>query len=29
MRTGEVSGSAGEMVRTCINAPEGHIEIDL
>jgi ferredoxin-NADP reductase len=29
MRTGEVSGSAGEMVRTCINAPEGAIEIAL
>ncbi|MBI5106795.1 MAG: ferredoxin reductase [Solirubrobacterales bacterium] len=29
LRTGEVSGSEGEMVRTCINAPEGPVEIDL
>jgi ferredoxin len=29
LRTGEVSGSAGEMVRTCVNAPEGPIEIAL
>jgi ferredoxin-NADP reductase len=29
MRTGEVSGQAGEMVRTCINAPEGAVEIRL
>ena len=29
MRTGKVSGSPGEMVRTCINAPEGDIEIAL
>jgi ferredoxin len=29
LRTGEVSGSAGEIVRTCINAPEGPIEIAL
>lgn len=29
LRTGKVSGSEGEMVRTCINAPEGAIEIAL
>jgi ferredoxin-NADP reductase len=29
LRTGEVSGSEGEMVRTCVNAPEGPIEIAL
>src|SRR6476661_8699143 len=29
MRTGEVSGSQGEVIRTCINAPEGDIEIAL
>ena len=29
LRTGEVSGNAGEMVRTCIHAPEGPVEIDL
>jgi ferredoxin-NADP reductase len=29
LRTGKVSGSEGEMVRTCINAPEGPVEIDL
>jgi stearoyl-CoA 9-desaturase NADPH oxidoreductase len=29
LRTGEVHGSAGEMVRTCVNAPEGPIEIAL
>jgi ferredoxin-NADP reductase len=29
LRTGRVSGSEGEMVRTCINAPEGPVEIDL
>jgi ferredoxin-NADP reductase len=29
MRTGEVSGSAGEMIRTCVNAPEGAVEIAL
>ena len=27
LRTGEVQGTEGEMVRTCINAPEGAIEI--
>jgi ferredoxin-NADP reductase len=29
LRTGLVSGAPGEIVRTCINAPEGPIEIDL
>jgi ferredoxin len=29
MRTGRVSGTPGEMVRTCINAPEGPVEIAL
>ncbi|MGZ6790812.1 MAG: ferredoxin reductase [Mycobacteriaceae bacterium] len=29
LRTGEVYGQEGEMVRTCINAPEGAIEIEL
>jgi ferredoxin-NADP reductase len=29
LRTGEVSGTPGEMVRTCINAPEGPVEIEL
>ena len=29
LRTGEVHGSEGEMIRTCVNAPEGTIEIAL
>jgi ferredoxin-NADP reductase len=29
LRTGKVSGSAGEMIRTCVNAPEGAVEIAL
>jgi ferredoxin-NADP reductase len=29
LRTGGVHGEPGEMVRTCVNAPEGAIEIDL
>ena len=29
LRNGEVSGQQGETVRTCINAPEGDIEIEL
>jgi ferredoxin-NADP reductase len=29
LRTGQVHGSAGEMIRTCVNAPEGSIEIAL
>lgn len=28
LRTGRVHGEAGEMIRTCINAPEGHVELD-
>ena len=29
LRNGKVSGTEGEMVRTCINAPEGRVEIEL
>jgi stearoyl-CoA 9-desaturase NADPH oxidoreductase len=29
LRTGRVHGQAGEMLRTCVNAPEGAVEIDL
>jgi ferredoxin-NADP reductase len=29
LRTGEVHGTKGEMVRTCVNAPEGPVEIAL
>jgi stearoyl-CoA 9-desaturase NADPH oxidoreductase len=29
LRTGRVHGAPGEMVRTCVNAPEGAVEIDL
>jgi ferredoxin-NADP reductase len=29
LRTGRVHGQTGELVRTCINAPEGDIEIEL
>jgi ferredoxin len=29
LRTGEVSGREGEMVRTCVNAPEGAVAIEL
>lgn len=29
LRTGELHGEAGETIRTCVNAPEGHVEIDL
>ena len=29
LRNGKISGSEGEMVRTCINAPEGAVEIEL
>jgi stearoyl-CoA 9-desaturase NADPH oxidoreductase len=29
LRTGQVSGSPGEMVRTCVNAPEGDVELAL
>ena len=29
LRTGRVHGAPGEIVRTCVNAPEGAVEIDL
>ena len=29
LRTGELFGEQGQMVRTCVNAPEGHVEIEL
>ena len=29
LRTGELNGEAGQLVRICVNAPEGHVEIDL
>jgi ferredoxin-NADP reductase len=29
LRTGEVHGDSGETIRTCVNAPEGHVEIEL
>ena len=29
LRTGRIEHASGQMVRTCINAPEGHVEIDL
>ncbi len=29
LRTGEVHGEEGQMVRICVNAPEGHVEVDL
>ena len=29
LRTGRVSGASGETVRTCVNAPEGPVEIAL
>jgi ferredoxin-NADP reductase len=29
VRTGAIEQATGQMVRTCINAPEGHVEIDL
>jgi stearoyl-CoA 9-desaturase NADPH oxidoreductase len=29
LRTGRVHGQPGELVRTCVNAPEGAIELDL
>jgi len=29
LRTGELHGELGETVRTCVNAPDGHVEIDL
>ena len=29
LRTGELHGTAGEMDRTCVNAPQGPVEIAL
>jgi hypothetical protein len=29
LRSGKVYGQQGEMIRTCISAPEGPIEIEL
>jgi hypothetical protein len=29
LRNGEVYGQQGELIRTCISAPEGPVEIDL
>jgi hypothetical protein len=29
LRNGKITGSEGETVRTCINAPEGRVEIEL
>lgn len=29
LRTGELHGEQGQVVRTCVNAPEGHVEIEL
>jgi stearoyl-CoA 9-desaturase NADPH oxidoreductase len=29
LRTGDLHGEPGETVRTCVNAPEGHVEVDL
>ena len=29
LRTGELHGEPGQTIRTCVNAPEGHIEIEL
>jgi stearoyl-CoA 9-desaturase NADPH oxidoreductase len=29
LRTGEVHGDVGQTIRTCVNAPEGHVEIEL
>jgi stearoyl-CoA 9-desaturase NADPH oxidoreductase len=29
VRTGAITEASGQMIRTCINAPEGHVEIDL
>ena len=29
LRTGKVHGEQGETIRTCVNAPEGEIEVDL
>lgn len=29
LSTGEVGGSPGDMIRICINCPEGHVEVEL
>jgi stearoyl-CoA 9-desaturase NADPH oxidoreductase len=29
LRTGAVERASGQMIRVCINAPEGHVEVDL
>jgi ferredoxin-NADP reductase len=29
VRTGAISEASGQMIRVCINAPEGHVEVDL
>jgi ferredoxin-NADP reductase len=29
IRTGAVTEASGQMIRVCINAPEGHVEVDL
>jgi stearoyl-CoA 9-desaturase NADPH oxidoreductase len=29
LRTGAIEQASGQMIRVCINAPEGHVEIDL
>jgi ferredoxin-NADP reductase len=29
LRSGELHGEQGETIRTCVNAPEGHVEIEL
>ena len=29
LRTGRVHGQPGELVQTCVNAPEGAVEIEL
>ena len=29
LRTGDVYGQDGEMIRTCVSAPEGPVEIEL
>ena len=29
LRTGELFDASGQTIRTCVNAPEGHVEIEL
>ncbi|MDT4936857.1 MAG: stearoyl-CoA 9-desaturase oxidoreductase [Pseudonocardiales bacterium] len=29
LRSGEITEASGQMIRVCINAPEGHVEVDL